>query len=121
VRALAHHAPGIDLGHGLIGERGSSVPAAGAEQKYLLVRADAGGGDVSVFGETWRLLRQSGLAIIGLGPLPGPIGAPLGIFPLGGATRPGPPVSCPAGRGWTGVPCGRTPVQGPDDPPTPQF
>jgi hypothetical protein len=47
-RALAHHAPGIDLGHRLIGERGSSVPPAGAEQKRLLVGRDAGGGDVGV-------------------------------------------------------------------------
>jgi hypothetical protein len=42
--ALAHHAPGVDLGHRLIGERGSSVPAAGAEQKPFLVRRDAGAG-----------------------------------------------------------------------------
>jgi hypothetical protein len=34
--ALAHHTPGVDLGHRLIGERGAAVPAAGAEQKRLL-------------------------------------------------------------------------------------
>jgi hypothetical protein len=36
-RALAHHTPGINLGHRLIGERGSAVPQAGAEQKRFLV------------------------------------------------------------------------------------
>jgi Toprim domain len=41
-RALAHHAPGIDLGHRLIGERGGAVPAAGAKQERFLIRRDAG-------------------------------------------------------------------------------
>jgi hypothetical protein len=46
--ALAHHALGIDLGHGPVGKRSSAVPAAGAEQKGLSVRPDAGGGDGGV-------------------------------------------------------------------------
>jgi hypothetical protein len=43
---FAHHAPGVDLGHRLIGERSAAAPAAGAEQKRFLVGRDAGGGDV---------------------------------------------------------------------------
>jgi hypothetical protein len=43
-RALAHHAPGIGLGHRLIGKRGAAVAAAGAEHKTFVT--DAGGVDV---------------------------------------------------------------------------
>jgi hypothetical protein len=47
-RALAYHAPGVDLGHRLIGKRSSAVSAAGAEQKPLPIFRDAGRGDVGV-------------------------------------------------------------------------
>jgi hypothetical protein len=46
--SLRTNAPGVDLGHRLIGERSAAVPAAGAEQKRFLVGRDAAGGEVGV-------------------------------------------------------------------------
>jgi len=47
-RALAHHAPGVDLGHRLIRQRRAVVAARSAKQKSLLIRRDAGGVDIGV-------------------------------------------------------------------------
>jgi len=46
-RALAHHAPGVGLGHRLRGEGDAEMTAAGAEEKALLVLTDLGGGDAA--------------------------------------------------------------------------
>lgn len=45
-RPPTDHAPGIGLHHGLLGQHGCVVSRAGAEQKPLLVRGDAGDLDV---------------------------------------------------------------------------